>query len=46
MDLGHYFKYWREYRTNDFPMPTTLIGSNKLSLDDIRVEGATIVNHG
>lgn len=44
--LSRLFKYWREYRTNDYPMPTTLLASNKLSLDDIRVEGATIVNHG
>ena len=44
--LGRFFKYWREYRTNDFPMPTTMLASNKLSLDDIHVEGATIINHG
>ena len=44
--LGRLFKYWREYRTNDFPMPTTMLASNKLCLDDIHVEGATIINHG
>jgi hypothetical protein len=45
-DLGKMFEFWREYRVTDFPMPTTLLGSNLYELDAIYVEGATIVNHG
>lgn len=44
--LGRLFEFWREYRVTDFPMPTTLLASNIYSLQDIHVEGATIINHG
>jgi hypothetical protein len=42
--LGKLFEFWREYRVNDFPMPTTLLASNIYPLEDIYIEGATIVN--
>ncbi len=45
-NLGRLFKFWREYRVTDLPMPTTLLGSNIYSLEDIHIEGATIINHG
>ena len=42
--LGQLFEFWREYRVTDFPLPTTLLGSNIYPLEDIHVEGATIIN--
>ena len=40
-NLDRLFVYHREYRTNDFPMPTTLLGSNIRTLTGINVEGAS-----
>jgi hypothetical protein len=42
-DLKRYFKYAREYRVDDFPMPTTLLGSNKYDLKSINIEGAILI---
>jgi len=43
-NLGRFFDYFREYRVSDFPFPTTLLGSNTYDLENINVEGATIIN--